>query len=452
MNHSGPAITLVSDQSALSDFQQQANLWSARRSGQATQRPGDLRNPWQRDRARVLHSAAFRRLQSKTQIMNVGENDFYRTRLTHSLEAAQIGASLINQLVQVAPTELHALLPDFNLMETLCLAHDIGHPPFGHGGETALNYKMLNSGGFEGNGQTFRIVGRLEAYHPEHGMDLTRRSLLGLLKYPVLMPTLATEDTTASPRSLGPWKPAKAIYSADADLLEWVLAPFSTADREAFQAVTRLNESPWQRSLHKSFDAALMELADDIAYGVHDLEDAVVTGTLSQVAWASQFEGLVRDLPTPMRTLLETLGEQLFATKHYLRKDAIGALVNIFVTAVRIEETLPSAQHPLIRYNATLPIAERKLLDGLKKVVFAHVINQPAIQQLRYRSQNMLLQLFDAFHAEPLRLLPTNTRERWELAQQLEGQAGADRILCDYIAGMTDDYAERMYRNLFVVS
>ena len=156
--------------------------WQARRSGESSQRPGDQRNPWQRDRARVLHSASFRRLQSKTQIMNVGENDFYRTRLTHSLEAAQIGSSLINQLQRSAEPALAALLPDLSLMETLCLAHDIGHPPFGHGGETALNFKMLQSGGFEGNGQTFRIVGKLEAYHPEHGMDLTRRSLFGLLK------------------------------------------------------------------------------------------------------------------------------------------------------------------------------------------------------------------------------------------------------------------------------
>ncbi|WP_411359509.1 anti-phage deoxyguanosine triphosphatase [Pseudidiomarina salilacus] len=425
--------------------------WQARRSGPSAQRPGDRRTPWQRDRARVLHSAAFRRLQSKTQIMNVGENDFYRTRLTHSLEAAQIGTSLINQLAHVASAQEQALLPDLNLMETLCLAHDIGHPPFGHGGETALNYKMLGSGGFEGNGQTFRIVGKLEAYHSEHGMDLTRRSLLGLLKYPVLMPDLPQPPQAQQPGSLAQWKPAKALFACDADLLDWVLEPLSSTDRALFQQVQQLDKSPWQKSLHKSFDASLMELADDIAYGVHDLEDAVVTGTLSETQWHAHLDKVVAELDGELADLVPRLGVQLFSSSHSARKDAIGALVNIFVTAVRVQEVLSDAEEPLIRYNATLPSAERFLLDSLKAVVFEHVINQPSIQQLRYRSQNMLLDLYTAFYNEPMRLLPHNTRSRWQLAFETGGQVAADRILCDYIAGMTDDYAHRMYRNLFVI-
>ncbi|SFR49964.1 dGTPase [Pseudidiomarina maritima] len=425
--------------------------WQQRRSGGPSNRPGDLRTPWQRDRARVLHSAAFRRLQSKTQIMNVGENDFYRTRLTHSLEAAQIGASLINQLQQVCAEHEAQYLPDLNLMETLCLAHDIGHPPFGHGGEAALHFKMLGSGGFEGNGQTFRIVGKLEAYHPEHGMDLTRRSLLGLLKYPVLMPALEVPKNISHPGSLAKWKPAKALFACDSDLLDWVLEPLSTADRELFQAVDKLAEAPWQKSKHKALDASLMELADDIAYGVHDLEDAVVTGTLSESQWHAHVDKVIDQLPTELAQLMQELGEQLFAREHHQRKNAIGSLVNIFVTQVRLEEVLPEADEPLIRYNATLPDAEAYLLKSLKDVVFEHVINEPSIQQLRYRSQNMLLDLFTALHTEPLRLLPRNTRERWQKASAEQGQQAADRILCDYVAGMTDDYAERMYRNLFVV-
>lgn len=424
-------------------------LWQARRSGEHTQRPGDQRNPWQRDRARVLHSASFRRLQSKTQIMNVGENDFYRTRLTHSLEAAQIGSSLINQLQRVTAPELAALLPDLNLMETLCLAHDIGHPPFGHGGETALNFKMLPSGGFEGNGQTFRIVGKLEAYHPEHGMDLTRRSLFGLLKYPVLMPDLPTPPSQ-QPGSLSQWKPAKALFACDADLLDWVLEPLNDIDRHLFQQVDVIAHAPWQKSRHKNLDASLMELADDIAYGVHDLEDAVVTGTLTENQWRQHYQQFYRQLGPSLAHTIKQLGHQLFKPEHHLRKDAIGALVNIFVTEVQVTEVLPGASEPLIRYNATLPSEQRLLLDSLKAVVFEHVINQPEIQQLRYRSQNMLLDLFTAFHSEPERLLPRNTRARWRAAFEQQGQASADRILCDYIAGMTDDYAERMYRNLFM--
>lgn len=435
MSNSSPALSM--------------SLWQERRSGPNQQRPGDLRTAWQRDRARVLHSAAFRRLQSKTQIMNVGENDFYRTRLTHSLEAAQIGASLINHLSHSGTEFEQSLLPDENLMEALCLAHDIGHPPFGHGGETALNYKMLQSGGFEGNGQTLRIVGRLEAYHQHHGMDLTRRTLLGLLKYPVLMPHLPTPKDPKNPGALGQWKPAKALFAADADILDWVLSPLSDADRSAFQQVEILSASPWQRSLHKSFDASLMELADDIAYGVHDLEDAVVTGTLDVLEWRQHMADLINNLNDPLASLMEDLETELFSTSHHQRKNAIGALVNVFVTAVRIDESLPAANEPQLRFNAALPDGERRLLDGLKSVVFEYVINQPAIQQLRYRSQNMLLGLFTAFQTEPTRLLPRNTRSRWQDAMQNQGQVAADRILCDYIAGMTDDYAERMYNNLF---
>lgn len=423
--------------------------WQARRSGAELSRPGDQRNPWQRDRARVLHSAAFRRLQSKTQIMNVGENDFYRTRLTHSLEAAQIGTSLINQLAHQGAPEVIDILPDANLMEALCLAHDIGHPPFGHGGETALNVKMLPYGGFEGNGQTLRIVSRLEAYDPEHGMDLTRRTLLGLLKYPVLMPTLPNPAAEELQGPLGRWKPAKAIFACDADVLDWILAPLNASERSAFQAVESLSESPWQRSKYKSFDASLMELADDIAYGVHDLEDAVVTGTLTAQQWHQHMDKVVSELPSHLKPLVMRLGEQLFAPEHHQRKHAIGAFVNIFVTATKVVEALPQAQTPLIKYNAALPDAESQLLQQLKAVVFAHVINQPSIQQLRYRSQNMLLKLFEAFHSEPLRLLPHNTRARWQQAAA-ESELAAARILCDYIAGMTDDYAERMYRNLYM--
>ena len=156
------------------------DVWTERHLSQQDNRPGDHRSCYQRDKARILHSAAFRRLQAKTQIMSVGQNDFYRTRLTHSLEAAQIGTALVAQLRnKTTDVQLQQILPDDALMESLCLAHDLGHPPFGHGGETALNHKMLNYGGFEGNGQTFRIVGKLEPYTESGGMDLCRRTLLG---------------------------------------------------------------------------------------------------------------------------------------------------------------------------------------------------------------------------------------------------------------------------------
>jgi dGTPase len=167
-------------------------VWLARRLASVTKRQQDHRDPFQRDRARVLHSASFRRLQSKTQVMGSGQSDFYRTRLTHSLEAAQIGSGITAQLRVKHPTLCHELFPQSDsLIETICLAHDIGHPPFGHGGEVALNYMMRDHGGFEGNGQTLRIVARLETFSEHFGMNLSRRTILGLMKYPQLLTNLA---------------------------------------------------------------------------------------------------------------------------------------------------------------------------------------------------------------------------------------------------------------------
>ena len=165
-------------------------IWDQRHQPRTDSRDGDHRSAAQRDKARVMHSAAFRRLQAKTQIHGIGLSDFFRTRLTHSLEAAQIGAGITEQLRQKFPEQANLLSLDGHLIETICLAHDIGHPPFGHGGEIALNYMMRDYGGFEGNAQTFRIVSKLEPYTINNGMNLSRRTLLGLVKYPNYIDTL----------------------------------------------------------------------------------------------------------------------------------------------------------------------------------------------------------------------------------------------------------------------
>lgn len=420
------------------------SVWSERRSGTQNIRPGDQRTPWQRDRARVLHSAAFRRLQAKTQILGIGQNDFYRTRLTHSLEAAQIGTGLVSQLRSKTAQPLATILPADALMEALCLAHDIGHPPFGHGGETALNYKMLNHGGFEGNGQTLRIVAKLEPYTQQHGMDLSRRTLLGLLKYPVLQPQFDTAELPRqNPLNLTPWKPAKAIFAADSDILDWVLAPLSDADRTLFQHVDCLSQSPFIKSRYKSLDASIMELADDIAYGVHDLEDAIVLGNISEAQWLANSDW--DNLPTALAQQMQQIGSALFSHQHHLRKDAIGSLVNLLISSVSIADVLPQAQEPLIRYNAVLGEALQGILNCLKQLVYRCVISRPDIQQSRFRCQNMLMALFDAFYSDPSRLLPANTQLRWHDADE----ALKTRVICDYISGMTDDYAELMYRRLY---
>ncbi|MDQ7020109.1 MAG: dNTP triphosphohydrolase [Robiginitomaculum sp.] len=159
--------------------------WMARRS-EWIQPKDDARTAFDVDYARIIHSGSFRRLQGKTQILNLGDSDFYRNRLTHSLEVAQIATSLVRQFRQDnqdQPVFNH--LPEDSLIQVLGYTHDLGHPPFGHGGEVALNYCMRDHGGFEGNGQTLRILARLEKMSGNEGADLTRRALLGILKYPI---------------------------------------------------------------------------------------------------------------------------------------------------------------------------------------------------------------------------------------------------------------------------
>ena len=166
------------------------SVWLERRSesegssGRGFNSTGDD-SQYQRDRARIIHSASFRSLQSKTQVLGLGESDFYRTRLTHSLEVAQVGSGICEWLRD--QDDLHDCrewIPSFSLIEAICLAHDIGHSPFGHGGEVAMNTMMRDHGGFEANGQTLRILARLGEYSPHSGLDLTRRTMLGTIKYP----------------------------------------------------------------------------------------------------------------------------------------------------------------------------------------------------------------------------------------------------------------------------
>ena len=407
------------------------DVWTERFLANQGIRPGDHRSPYQRDKARILHSAAFRRLQAKTQIMSIGQNDFYRTRLTHSLEAAQIGSALVAQLR--TKTTLQAMLPDDALIESLCLAHDLGHPPFGHGGETALNQKMANFGGFEGNGQTFRIVGKLEPYTESGGMDLCRRTLLGLLKYPVLQPEVPAP---------GQRKPYKAVYREDSDLLDWVLAPLEQQDRQRFQHFVL--DGSHRKSCYKSLDASIMELADDIAYGVHDLEDAVVTGTVTVAQWLHQLTDTALE-PADLQ-FLQSIGQQLFRTEHHIRKTAIGTLVNRLITAVDIIEVIPGTEVALIRYNAILPEREHEILQLLKNFIYRYVILHPELQQNEFRGQRTVQALFDAFVSEPERLLPANTQQRW---RTLSESGNGTRAVCDYIAGMTDEYASRMVQRLY---
>lgn len=424
-------------------------IWEQRFQPRVDLRDGDHRSAAQRDKARVMHSAAFRRLQAKTQIHGIGVNDFYRTRLTHSLEAAQIGAGITEQLNSKFPTQSQMLSLDSDLIETICMAHDIGHPPFGHGGEVALNYILRENGGFEGNGQTFRIVSVLEPYTKTNGMNLSRRTLLGLVKYPNYLDNLSSSYPVCRADSIREiiarnYIPPKGLYQCDASVFKWLLSGIDQDDAELFMTYQE-NTNDHSSTIYKSFDCSVMELADDIAYGIHDLEDAIVLRKVHIAQFMDEVVNPIQHSNTRLSGRINTLAIELFSDESYRRKNAIGAIVNNFITSIEINRQ-QCFKTPLLDYQAVLPEPDKNDLLCFKSFVWKHVIQTTDVQIAEYRGQQIVIELFQAFQSDPERLLPTNTYRRWLKNHEL----GLDkRAIVDYIAGMTDEYAFKMHQNLF---
>ena len=436
-------------------------MWLERRETW-TQQSEDAREAGDIDYGRVIHSASFRRLQGKTQILSLGDSDFYRTRLTHSLEVAQIAGNLARQLARSFPA--HAAtphLPERSLIQAIGCTHDLGHPPFGHGGEVALNYCMRGDGGFEGNGHTLRILARLENFSATAGANLTRRTLLGVLKYPVsyeaarnpeIVPKLL--DGSAAPTTIEilddrASKPPKCFLNSEKDVVDWILAPLNADQRVVFQEAV---EQPHKHKspLHKSLDCSIMDLADDIAYGVHDLEDAIALGLVTKASFAGAAS---ERCPTFLDALKAKYPEQfgndvfgqvvdaLFGSSKD-RKHYVSRLVNHFVTAVEFTEDGRFAE-PLLRYRARMQPRQRAFLDVLKSFVHDQVIKSPGVQHLEFKGQAMVIAVFEAMRSAPRRLLPRDACERFEAAH------GDLRVICDYVAGMTDAHLLRIYERLF---
>ncbi len=413
---------------------------------------------YQRDRARVIHSASFRRLQAKTQIFGLNESDFYRTRLTHSMEVAQIGSGLVEQLITVGEDKKYLnWLPSFYLIEAICLAHDLGHPPFGHGGETALNYMMRNQGGFEGNAQTLRILARLGEYTANNGIDLSRRATLGVLKYPAIyddvialnseyLQKIKQEDITDfKTLNIKSWRPPKSIYAEETIIFDWVLSLFSAQDKQKFKQLT-VNKDGYATTQYKALDTTIMEVADDIAYGIHDLEDAVAIGLLQKDLW--QTEVINNPIFKAHKLWSNEMTERLFSGRSRGRKHAISKMVGIMVESVKITEN-PAFEHPLLRYQAVLGNAEGKVLELLKTFIYEHVITLPEVKGMEYKGQLIVLDLFKSLRANPEELLPRNTYKKFTNAPT---QRAKYRVISDYIAGMTNTYASRLYKKLFSAS
>ena len=426
--------------------------WQARIIDQQKYRPNDNRSAWQVDRSRIIHAAAFRRLQAKTQIMGIGLNDFYRTRLTHSLEVAQIGSGLLRHLKKQHPEFTN--FPSGSLLETLCLAHDIGHPPFGHGGEIALNYMMREHGGFEGNAQTLRIVSKLEPYSNGYGMNLTRRTLLGFIKYPAFIDDLWHSIPPLSEQrsfiKADHWRPAKGLYKDDKDVFDWIIEPLSNNDKALLSSHYKVDEFR-AKTHYKSIDSAIMELADDIAYAVHDLEDAIATEVLTLADWQNHALVQLQELDSAwLTTHLSSITARLFSHHEYERKDAIGELVNTFIINAQLVVQNADFESEILQYTVSLPDEFADILNVLKHFVFKRLIREPKMQQVEFKGQNLLIELFSAFASDPMRLLPETTQEMWLSAHQ-QGD-NAMRIICDYLSGMSDEYAYKTYQRLFLPS
>lgn len=427
--------------------------WHERHDDEHKIRRDDHRSPYQRDRARILHSAAFRRLQAKTQVHGNSFDDFHRTRLTHSLEAAQLGTGIVAQLKKKQP-EFRDMLPTDSLIDSLCLAHDIGHPPYGHGGEIALNYMMRDHGGFEGNAQTFRIVTQLEPYTEHFGMNLARRTLLGLIKYPALISqTRATQvpDAVTHQRKLraSDWHPAKGLYDCDQELFAWVLDPLQPEDKTRISQMREQKIKPTDHSKtqFKSIDCSIMELADDIAYGVHDLEDAIVLGMVTRHQWIEGAASLLAECGDAwFEKHIDSITEMLFSGTHYQQKDAIGGMVNALLTSISIKPVDAPFKSTLLAFNAYLEPSMDKALSILKHFVSEYVIMAPHVQVAEYKGQQIIMDIFEALSADPERLLPTKIKHQW---QRESSEDLKYRIIADYISAMTDGHAQRLHQQLF---
>lgn len=437
--------------------------WEERRSGINDPRQNDGRDPFERDRARMIHSSSFRRLQAKTQVLGVGESDFYRTRLTHSLEVAQIGSGIVKQLKKSYPAEPWIEhLPTESLIETICLAHDLGHPPFGHGGEIALNYMMRNNGGFEGNGQTLRIISKLDKYTENYGLDLTRRTMLGVLKYPVSYEQVCSEKhkdpdflskNYDSHRQIkaSEWKPPKCFFNEDLDIIDWVFSPLNMVDRERFTSCNiNDDKNKHNKSQYKSFDTTIMDLSDDIAYGIHDLEDAISLDLVGKEVWENEVEGKLKKSGSSFNGMgIEEIKNGLFSENYHERKYTIGGLVNWLITSAIVEQD-HDFNEPLLKYKLALPKEDAVALETIKDFVINNVVKSHSVQLLEYKGQQMVMAIFESIISDPERLLPKSTIIKWSQYKENSGCDSGARVVSDYVSGMTDDYAIRIYKSLFV--
>ncbi len=364
--------------------------------------PSRTRNPFARDRDRIIHASAFRRLKEKTQVFVAHEGDHFRTRLTHSLEVAQIARSIAR-----------AMGMDDDLAETVALAHDLGHPPFAHAGEDLLREVMAPFGGFDHNVQTFRVITRLERRYPSfEGLNLTWETLEGVVKH----------NGPVAHRLDEPAFRAISEYASDFDLR------FDT---------------------FASAEAQVAALADDIAYNNHDVDDGLQAGlfTLADLADVPLIGPIVagarRDYPeTDERLLgLEAVRRMIGAMVDDVMAETRRRAADL---GLRDPEDVRRARQPLVAFSD--PMAD-DLLE-LRRFLHSRMYRHFRVNRTRSQARRILAELFGLFLREP-DVLPDEWLQRADAKSAQDGEAGRARVVCDYIAGMTDRFAIEEHRKLF---
>ncbi|MGY2874323.1 dGTPase [Marmoricola sp. URHA0025 HA25] len=396
--------------------------------------PAPVRTPFERDRARVVHSASLRRLAAKTQVLGPQDDDFVRNRLTHSLEVAQVARDIAH------PLGCH---PD--LAETAALAHDLGHPPFGHNGEAVLDRLAESCGGFEGNAQTLRILTRLEAKSSDAegrsiGLNLTRATLDACTKYPWPRETGSAGSTTGGSGKFG-------VYADDLPAFRWL--------REGVTGSRRCLE------------AQVMDFADDVAYSVHDLEDGIVGGHIDLAVIDSPEElaavcATVRDWYLPGvedAALVEALarlravgtrpGTPYDGTRGALAvlKNLTSDLIGVFCGHVHTATRDRYGDSPLVRHSADLVVPDDTVheIAVLKGIAAHYVMRTDARSRIMERQRELVGELFDALVTSDGRALDAPFRDDHARATD---DAGRTRVLVDQIASLTDASAVAWHARL----
>ena len=393
-------------------------------------RKDDYRTPFEQDRDRIIHTAAFRRLQAKTQVFLSGEYDFYRTRLTHSLEVAQIGRAICRYLQRNSGLFSETYFIDENLVEAICLSHDLGHPPFGHAGERTLNTLMRNFGGFEGNAQTLRML--TETIYSDKsvrkGMNPTRSFLDGVLKYKTIFSELENPVN-------------HFMYDGQKKFFSFVF-PENDIAKEFPAGKPRDN--------FRSIECQIMDWSDDVAYSLNDVVDGIHSGFITKnkiEQWAER-QKLDEELKSSLNKLYEAMNGGY--TERFM-----SGKIGRYIEACSIVETNNFMSGTTNRYRYELKVDEKAKKESkmFMKLSLELVFRSPQLNQVEKKGDFMLRKIFEAFTDNyinkekfEMSLLPASFEQNMLAATTAQQRV---RLICDYIAGMTDGFAIRTYKRLF---